>query len=130
MDAPHRLPGAVADSIWAMIEMCDVRGEGGAYKRQDPWQLLDKLQAPGSPLADQPDSKVGLACSETQHDPLSASSTGGDSAQWQVHGRCHSSYGCQTDARPRITPCVDRTSDVALLDGRSHGPRPRMTAQV
>jgi hypothetical protein len=67
--ALHRLPGAVADSIWAMIQMCDVRGDGGAYKRQDPWQLLDRLQAPGSPLADQPDSKVRLACSKTQHKP-------------------------------------------------------------
>ena len=65
----HRLPGAVADSIWAMIEMCDVRGTGGAYKRQDPWQLLDRLQAPGSPLADQPDSKVPSACSKPQYNP-------------------------------------------------------------
>lgn len=53
-----RLPGAVADKIWDMIDLCDVRCADGSYKRQDPAQLLARLQAPGSPLADHPDSKV------------------------------------------------------------------------
>lgn len=54
----RRLPGAVADQIWGMIELCDVRAADGTYRRQDPWALLARLQSPGSPLAEHPDSKA------------------------------------------------------------------------
>ncbi len=47
-----------ADAIRDMIAMCDVKAPDGSYRRQDPWQLLEALTAPGSPLADHPDSKV------------------------------------------------------------------------
>lgn len=49
-----------ADAIRDMIAMCDVKAPDGSYRRQDPWQLLEALAAPGSPLADHPDSKVSI----------------------------------------------------------------------
>ena len=125
MGALHRLPGAVADSIWAMIEMCDVRGAGGAYKRQDPWQLLDRLQAAGSLLADQPESKVHLACSETQHNPLSMLPVVGGCAQGAgPRSVLSSALGAWQPVRGQPTRCplagapclsVGHTTGVTLL---------------
>lgn len=110
-----------------MIEMCDVRGNGGAYKRQDPWQLLDKLQAPGSPLADQPDSKVHPPARNHSTSPCLRSLWVQTLLKGQVPGMRCQSFGClaacerQASEMPASEPqlCVHNASDLIWLVKRA-----------